>query len=147
MLLGSSVTGFQPLPLVRGFPWITAITYATDEINVAWQMIENPTSTRVVFYASAPFSTGINHVDMSRLRFLAEMEVTGSTGSMDLYDAYVARFNPCIGESGLRALFAVKAVNSDNFAASKRAPFLTTLQCEFTTPCGTFDFTFDDSFS
>jgi hypothetical protein len=146
MLLGSTATGFQPMPLVRAFPWISEVTYAPDEINIHWRTLGSHPFTEILFYASAPFSTGINAVDMQKLRYIDRMTAAGSSGSKNVYTAYVDRFNPCVGQTGLRVLFAVKAVNQDNFAGSKRAPFMSTLLCEFTAPCGTFDITFDNTF-
>jgi len=83
-------------------------------------------------------SPGIRHINPSSVVVIAFAEITGTSGSINVFDEYVERFEPSSIDTGKRAVFAVKAVNSDNFADSEKSYLPTVLPDIFEPAPGEF---------
>lgn len=137
-LIESEVTNFQAEPSVRCFPVIDSVTFDTDQIQINWSSVSPADGCHLVVFASAPMSPGIRHINPSSVVVIAFAEITGTSGSINVFDEYVARFEPSSIDTGKRAVFAVKAVNSDNFCDSDKSYLPTVLPDIFEPAPGEF---------
>lgn len=112
---------FPAFPSVRRFPILDSVTFDTDEININWHSLENPGSTAVIIYASAPMSPGIRSINPNFVKAIVGFNASALSGSENIYNDYVTRFLPGPADADKRIFFAVKAVNTDNFADSAKS--------------------------
>lgn len=112
---------FPALPSVRRFPILDSITFDTEEININWHSFENPANTAIIIYASPPMSPGIHSINPNFVKALVGFNASTLSGSENVFDDYVARFSPVPADEGKRIFFAIKALNTDNFADSPKS--------------------------
>lgn len=118
-LLSSAVLNFQPLPAVRIHPFITSISLAFEEININWASLVSPGTTAIAVYATAPVPSSKRSFNQSDYRFLEAVNVSTTTGTIDVYNSLNDRYTLLPGNVGDRVGICIKAINTDNFAASE----------------------------
>lgn len=119
-LVSSSISGFAPLPRVRVRPLEVTTSLSPESMEVAWRLSNDGYNTFVVVYATRPLSSGIRFINPSFLRVIAVLANSDQNDLLDIYAEYVALFSPTELDNGKRIGFAVKVVNSDNFAESTK---------------------------
>ena len=115
--IGSSGTGFLPLPLVRLTPVITSITPGTNSILLAYDTLTSSANCDIAVYATHPISAGINNVNKSFYRVIGSFTPGSQVGTEELYSMYTAKFPLTAPDIGKKIGIAIRAINSDNFAA------------------------------
>lgn len=119
LALESSGTGFYPEPKVRIFPVITSVVQATSSIEMFYDCLVNPSTVQIAVYATPPISPGINHINQSFYRLIGHFTPGAQTGSQELFTWYDAYYSPDSGDTGKKIGIMIRAINTDNFAASQ----------------------------
>lgn len=146
-MLDSMTEDFPAWPPVRSHPVITSVVFDTDEISINWKRSSNPSEVAIIFFASDVKSAGIHSLNPCWPVAIVGLDATSSTGTANIFNEYVERFNPGPGGAGKRIFFAIKAINTDNFADSKKSYFKAVAPDIFPATPGIFDSTFDYTFN
>ena len=115
--LGASGTGFMPLPLVRINTVITSITQGALSIVLNYDTLRFAASCKIAVYATPPISPGINQLNPSLLRIIGSFSPGAQIGSEQLYTMYTTKFPLAPADVGKKICIAVRAINTDNYAA------------------------------
>ena len=115
--LSASGTGFSPLPLVRFNPVITAVTPGTLSIELAYDTLRPIGDCDIAVYATHPISAGINQINKSFYRCIGSFTPGSQVGTEELYTMYTDKFPLTGGDIGKKIGIAIRAINSDNYAA------------------------------
>lgn len=144
-LIDGVTVNVDPWPEVRNHPWIESVEIGEDQFDVNVTSLEGTSSTKFVVYASALKSQGIRSLTPAWCSFITEATVATADHEFDIYSEYIARF-PYIGDpNGARIFVGVKAINTDNYAASK-IMYGSQIVSGWPVIMDTFDDTFDDTF-
>lgn len=133
----------SPYPAVRIHPFITSVEIAANTINVSWQMLTLHANSRIVVYASDVKSPGIRSVNPNWCSVVEVITPGSTSGTVNIYDAWSARFPQVSDPNGQRIFCAIKAVNADNYADGLKT-FSSGIISGFPNP--EFPFIFDDTF-
>lgn len=110
-------TDFEPLPKVRINPVITSIVQATSSILLNYDCLRSPSNVAIAVFATPPISPGINHINPSLMRVIGFFEPSSQVDSEELFTMYDDYYNLVPGDAGKKIGLAIKAVNTDNYAA------------------------------
>jgi hypothetical protein len=117
--VGGVPAEFAPLPKVRLNPVITSVTQGTGSIVVNIDTLRPVGDCDIVIYATHPISPGINMINQSFYRIIGVFSPTSQIDSVDIFTEYDTLFPLTIGDIGKKIGIAIRAVNTDNFAAGQ----------------------------
>lgn len=112
-------SGFEPLPKVRLFPIITNLSQGVADISVSFDTMKPIGNCDLVVYATPPISPGINEINPSLFRIIGTITPAAQISSANIYSAYTSTFPLAAPDIGKKIGIALKAVNTDNFAAGR----------------------------
>jgi hypothetical protein len=115
--IGGSSTSFNPLPVVRLNPIITAVNQGTTSITIDYDTLRPVGNCRLAVYATPPISAGINQVNPNFYRIIGSFEPTQQVDTHELYTMYTNKFPLTTPDIGKKIGFAIRAINTDNYAA------------------------------
>lgn len=119
-VVDSPALSFSPYPRVYSNLLNFAVTFGTESMEVSWLYSANVTGTALVIYATVPVSPAIRSINRSLYNVIHVIINPGVSGSLDVYDEYIARYSVSDADNGKRIGFAAKIVNTDNFADCER---------------------------
>jgi len=117
--VGGVPAEFAPLPKVRLNPVITSVTQGTGSIVVNIDTLRPVGDCDIVIYATHPISPGINMINQSFYRIIGVLSPAAQVDSVDIWTEYNALFPLTIGDIGKKIGIAIRAINTDNFAAGQ----------------------------
>ncbi len=120
-LLASSVTGFKPLPFVRMFPYIEDFTLSTNSILLSYKSLIFASDCDFMLYATPPLSSNINFPNLSLYKAIGSFTPGSGTGTFNMFSLYTTAFTLTPADINKKIFVGIKAINSDNFAASAKA--------------------------
>jgi hypothetical protein len=117
--LGSGSTSFEPLPKVRLFPVIKNVTVGTTQIDLEIDTLKPIGNCEIAVYATPPISPGINYIRPSYYRLIGVITPSAQVSTSNVYTAYNTKYGLTSGDIGKKIGIAIRAINTDNFAAGQ----------------------------
>jgi len=118
-VISGAVSPYQPLPSVRLFPVITLVAQSAGSILLSIETLAPVGDCTLVIYATPPISPGINAINKSFYRVIGLFEPVSTSFTLDVYSMINAYYSLTVGDSGKKVGIAIKAVNTDNYAAGQ----------------------------
>jgi len=117
--VGGTAVEFFPLPKVRLNPVIQSVEQTTGSIILNINTLRPIGNCNIIVYATHPLSPGINMINKSFFRIIGVFTPAAQLTAVDIYSDYVAKFPLTGADVGKKIGIAIRAVNSDNFAAGQ----------------------------
>ena len=117
-VIGSANSNFSPLPFVECHPLIDSITTSEESILVNWSSKVAASNHWLVISVGQPINQSNSFFDRSSFRVIKSVQVSGSSGSVEIWSEVVNRFGLGSQYLNMKMPVMVKAIDPQSFDAS-----------------------------